>query len=136
MRRRPQMISMIPGLVDTSVFVGIESRGIDLGGLDLELSVSAVVLGELRSGVLRAATVEARAIRLATYEMAASLAPIPVDRRVAESWAGLVAALREAGERLGINDSWIAATALAHGMTVVTQDAGFERVPGLDVLLV
>jgi predicted nucleic acid-binding protein len=127
---------MIPGLVDTSVFVGAESRGIDLGDLDLHLSVSAVVLGELRLGVLNAPTVDARSVRLATYEVAASLAPIPVDRRVAEAWAGLVATLRESGERMEINDSWIAATALAHGMTVVTQDAGFGVVPGLDVLVV
>jgi hypothetical protein len=126
---------MIPGLVDTSVFVGAESRGIDLGDLDLHLSVSAVVLGELRLGVLMASTVEARSVRLATYEVAASLAPIPIDRRVAESWAELVGALRERGERLEINDSWIAATALAHGMTVVTQDADFGVVPGLDLLL-
>jgi hypothetical protein len=127
---------MIPGLADTSVFVAVESRGIELGDLDLDLSVSAVVLGELRLGVLSATTVEARSVRLATYEVAASLAPIPIDRRVAESWAELVAALRERGERLEINDSWIAATALAHGMTVVTQDADFGAVPGLDLLLI
>jgi hypothetical protein len=127
---------MIPGLVDTSVFVGSESRGIDLESVGLDLSVSAVVLGELRLGVLNATTVEARSMRLATYEVAASLAPVPVDRMVAEAWAELVGALRELGERLEINDSWIAATALAHGMTVVTQDADFEVVPGLDVLLV
>lgn len=130
------MTSMISGLVDTSVFVGAESRGIDLGNLELDLSVSAVVLGELRLGVLNATTIEARAIRLATYEVAASLAPIPIDRRVAETWAELVGSLRVRGERLEINDSWIAATALAHGLTVVTQDADFAAVSGLEVVLV
>jgi len=37
-------------------------------------------------------------------------------------------------QMIGTNDLWIAATALAHGMPLVTADlAHFERVPGLDV---
>lgn len=36
-----------------------------------------------------------------------------------------------------VNDSWIAATAIAHGMAVVTQDRGFpETVPDLTVIRV
>jgi predicted nucleic acid-binding protein len=35
---------------------------------------------------------------------------------------------------MGINDSWIAATAMAHGVPVVTQDDGFPDVEGLDVV--
>jgi predicted nucleic acid-binding protein len=33
-----------------------------------------------------------------------------------------------------LNDSWIAATALAHDIPVVTQDGDFAGVPGLTVL--
>jgi tRNA(fMet)-specific endonuclease VapC len=37
-------------------------------------------------------------------------------------------------QMIGANDLWIAATALAHAMPVVTSDTShFERVPGLDV---
>lgn len=44
-------------------------------------------------------------------------------------------ALRKRGELIGTNDLWIAATALAHGMPVVTGNhAEFERVPDLSVL--
>jgi len=42
--------------------------------------------------------------------------------------------LRGAGMRLGINDSWIAATALALGVPEVTQDDSFAGVPGLEVI--
>ena len=35
-----------------------------------------------------------------------------------------------------INDSWIAATALARGMPVVTQDSDYDDVPGLRVVKV
>ena len=33
-----------------------------------------------------------------------------------------------------INDSWIAATAIAHDLPVVTQDADFDDAPGLAVI--
>jgi predicted nucleic acid-binding protein len=43
--------------------------------------------------------------------------------------------LRRRGELIAANDLWIAATALAYRMPVVTRNvAHFERVPGLDVL--
>jgi predicted nucleic acid-binding protein len=53
---------------------------------------------------------------------------------VAARWAALRLALREAGQRMPLNDSWIAATALAHEMPVVSQDDDYDDVPGLDVI--
>jgi predicted nucleic acid-binding protein len=42
--------------------------------------------------------------------------------------------LRDTGRLIGANDLWIAATALAHGMPVVTRNAEhYRRVPGLEV---
>jgi tRNA(fMet)-specific endonuclease VapC len=42
--------------------------------------------------------------------------------------------LQENGRLIGGNDLWIAATALAHRMPVVTRNVGhYRRVPGLDV---
>jgi tRNA(fMet)-specific endonuclease VapC len=42
--------------------------------------------------------------------------------------------LRDNGTLIGANDLWIAATALAYDMPVVTRNAGhFRRVPGLEV---
>ncbi len=35
-----------------------------------------------------------------------------------------------------VNDSWIAATAMAHGLPVVTQDDDYVDVPGLEVIRV
>lgn len=42
--------------------------------------------------------------------------------------------LRELKRRPAVNDSWIAATALAHGLPVVTQDDDYVDVPGLEVI--
>jgi hypothetical protein len=35
---------------------------------------------------------------------------------------------------LATNDGWIAATAIAHGLPLVTQDRDYDGVPGLDVV--
>ena len=59
---------------------------------------------------------------------------MPVDEDVAGAWARLRVTLRDLGLRMGVNDSWIAATALALGVPVVTQDADYVTVPGLDVV--
>ena len=38
------------------------------------------------------------------------------------------------GGRLGENDNWIAATARVWGLRLVSRDAAFDRVPGLNVV--
>ena len=67
---------------------------------------------------------------------ALSLEPVSVTDSVAESWALLRVQLRSSGRSMPINDSWIAATAIALRVPVVTQDADYDDVPGLDVIRV
>lgn len=125
---------MSRGLADTSVFIARESgRRVDTDALPDELAVSVVTIGELRAGVLVAATVETRDRRLRTLTAALGLDPIPIDDAVAAEWARLRVLLRDAGHRMPVNDSWIAATAMAHRVPVVTQDDDFPTVEGLTV---
>ncbi|HXL16428.1 MAG TPA: PIN domain-containing protein [Streptosporangiaceae bacterium] len=128
---------MSRGLADTSVFIADESgRPLVADRLPDELGVSIVTVAELRAGVLAAASAASRARRLATLERALELDPVPLDDAVARAWAELRVSLRDAGQRMGVNDSWIAATALALGISLVTQDAGIPAVAGLDVVVV
>jgi predicted nucleic acid-binding protein len=125
------------GLADTSVFIARESgRPIDVDALPGELAVSVITIGELRAGVLAAATVADRDRRLATLTAALQLDPVPVDQAVAAEWARLRVLLRDSARRMPVNDSWIAATALALGVPVVTQDDDFPDLPDLDVIKV
>lgn len=125
---------MSQGLADTSVFIARESgRSLDAEALPDELAVSIITIGELRAGVLAADTVETRDRRLGTLTAALRLDPMPVDEAVAAQWARLRVLLRDTGQRMPVNDSWIAATAMAHGVPVVTQDDGFPTVEGLTV---
>jgi predicted nucleic acid-binding protein len=124
-------------LADTSVFIARESgRQLRIAALPERLAISVITVGELRAGVLGAADLESRDRRLATLTSALRLAAIPVDEAVAEAWARLRVALQQAGLRMPANDSWIAATAIAFGVPVVTQDDDYRDVPGLAVIQV
>lgn len=125
---------MSRGLADTSVFIAGESgRKVQVDELPEELAVSVITIGELRAGVLVANTVESRDRRLGTLTAALRLDPIPVDETVAAEWARLRVLLRDTGQRMPVNDSWIAATAMALDIPVVTQDADFPDIEGLAV---
>ena len=123
---------MTRGLVDTSVFIARESeRGIDERRIPASLAISVITIAELRAGVLAARTAVARERRLATLEAVRWFDVLPIDDDVAQAWARLRIVLRDASERMGVNDSWIAATAIAHDLPVVTQDDDVDVVPSL-----
>jgi predicted nucleic acid-binding protein len=122
------------GLADTTVFIAHEAgRVLRVDALPEVLGVSVITIGELRAGVLAAGDVDTRDRRLATLTQALALEPVPVDERVADAWARLRIDLRDRGQRMPVNDSWIAATAIALGVPVVTQDDYLE-LPGLAVI--
>ncbi len=126
---------MTDGLADTTVFIAKESgRPVRRDALPDRLAVSVITIGELRAGVLVASDAATRDRRLATLTDALALEPIPIDGPVAEAWATLRVRLRDLGLRMPVNDSWIAATALALRVPVVTQDDDYVEVPGLDVI--
>ena len=125
------------GLADTSVFIARETpRPIDLDALPDRLAVSVITIGELRAGVLAASDTTVRDRRLDTLTAALSFEPIPIDVEVANAWARLRLALRDAGLRMPVNDSWIAATAMALDVPIVTQDHDFATLAGLHVIRV
>jgi predicted nucleic acid-binding protein len=121
-------------LADTSVFVAVEQGRPVSGRPPEQFAVSVVTVGELRLGVLAAEDGTTRAQRLETLSRAEALDPIPIDSRVAHAWAALRLALRDHGARMPLNHSWIAATAIAHRIPVVSQDSDYDVVPGLDVI--
>ena len=123
------------GLADTSVFIARETRRpIDIEAIPDRLAVSVITIGELRAGVLAATDTAIRDRRLDTLTAALSLEPLPIDVEVANAWARLRLALRDADLRMQVNDSWIAATAMALRVPVVTQDDDFPTLADLDVI--
>jgi predicted nucleic acid-binding protein len=51
---------------------------------------------------------------------------LPIDERTASAYAQLAANVLSAGRKPRVHDTWIAATAVANGAEVWTQDADFS----------
>ncbi len=131
------MVTVRRALADTSVFIGIEKNRFDADRFaEYEWGVSVITLGELRLGVLQASGPGATARRLSTYQLAQRFEPLVIDEMVSDAWALLVSRLRSANLRAPINDSWIAATALAHSIPIVTQDSDYSVMPDVEVITI
>jgi len=118
-------------LVDTSVLIG-RAAGLGSAG-DGGWAVSAVAIGELHAGVLLAERSATRAARLRRLTAVLSVALVlDVDRAVAECYGEL----RAASGRSPTNDLWIAATALAHDLTLLTRDERQAALPLIRTTLI
>lgn len=101
-----------------------------------EFVVDPVILGEIRFGILLLPRGKRRQ-RLERWfdEGVTRIQCLPWDATVGLRWAKLLAELRAAGRSMPVKDSFIAATALAHGLTVATRnrrDFGAAKVPVVD----
>ena len=130
-------MALSQGLADTSLFIARETARPILEDLvPDELAVSVITIGELRAGVLVANDTATRHRRLSTLTTALKFEPVPIDEQVAATWAGFRVILRDRGLKMGVNDSWIAATAMTLGVAIVTQDHDFPSIDELKVISV
>ena len=95
-------------------------------------SISVITYGELVYGARKSQRVEKN---LATVHHLAELFPLlPVTRSIMETFANLEAPLEKGGTRLDDMDLLIAATALVHNLTLVTNnERHFQRIEGLAI---
>lgn len=127
-------------LIDTSILIAHERGKLDItshliGREEDEFFVSVVTASELLHGVHRAKDASIRARRSAFVEALLERFPLlGVELSTARTHARLWADLAAAGTPVGPNDLWLAATAVTHGLTLVTANVReFRRVPGVNV---
>jgi predicted nucleic acid-binding protein len=96
-----------------------------------EILISVVTAAELLHGVHRAAPARAGARTAYVEGLLERVPAVPVDLRIARTYARLSATLESTGQRIKMNDLWIAATALAHNFRLMALDHDFDRVPEL-----
>ncbi|HEX7280380.1 MAG TPA: PIN domain-containing protein [Solirubrobacterales bacterium] len=125
------------GLLDTSVLIAAEEgRSLRAEDLPKSVAISIITVAELRAGILSAPDLESRDRRLYTLERISGTTILSVDHKVAQIWAGMRAYLAASGESVSGNDLWIAATAAAAAMPVITQDRDFYALSGVNGLAV
>jgi predicted nucleic acid-binding protein len=123
-------------LLDTSAYSALRRGDTSILAImqDAEIvGIPAVVLGELYSG-FRQGTMWAKNYELLTKLLSkASVRMLPVTEATAMHYAEIDVYLRKNGKPIPRNDVWIAASAIEHGMQVLTLDAHFREVPLLVV---
>jgi predicted nucleic acid-binding protein len=125
------------GLLDTSVLIAIErGRPLRTEAMPETIAISVVTKAELRVGIFAAEDLETRDRRLMTFELANRIVSLPVDEAVSRAWAQMRAYVQASGRKVGVNDMWIAATAAANGIPVLTQDGDFDALNGVAGLTV
>ncbi len=125
-------------LLDSNVLIDLERGRIELEPHialreDEEFFLSVITASELLHGVFHAQKPEQKNRRSAFVEAVLDRFPIlDIDLSVARIHAQLWAQMESEGNMIGLHGSWIAATALAHGLTLVTANLDeFNRIPGL-----
>jgi tRNA(fMet)-specific endonuclease VapC len=127
-------------VIDTSVLVGMERRGLepeDFGRFapPQSTALASITASELLVGVHRSTSPRRQSTRAVFVERVLAAIPfLPFDLRTARVHARISADLLATGRSIGAHDLIIAATALAHGYDVLTDNPrDFDRIPGLVV---
>jgi predicted nucleic acid-binding protein len=127
-------------LLDTNVVSETRKRRPHQGVLDFlaaaetgQLFVSVLTVGELHKGAEAKRAEDAAAAErlrdwLATIETTFTRRVLPVDAAVARRWGEL-----SARRSLPVVDTLIAATALVHGLTLVTRNVRDVRATGAEI---
>jgi tRNA(fMet)-specific endonuclease VapC len=128
---------LLRGLLDTSVVISLGSIT-DVGSLPGRCFISTVTLAELTVGPLVARTDGDRVARQRVLQQAeADFDALPFDDRAARAFGHIAAELRTAGRKPSARayDALIAATAVAHGLPVVTRNpADFSGISSVAVI--
>lgn len=100
-----------------------------------DIAVDPVILGEIRFGILLLAKGKRRA-RLDRWfqEGVSRIHCLPWEAATGMRWAELLAELRAHGRSMPIKDSLIAATALVHGLAVVTRNRRDFEKAGVEII--
>lgn len=93
------------------------------------IAISVVTEGELIFGIARRP--DGKRLRSLVDDFLARMLVLPWDSLAAREYGHLRARLETRGIPMGNLDMMLAAYALAHSMTLVTNDKAFKRIPGL-----
>jgi tRNA(fMet)-specific endonuclease VapC len=92
-----------------------------------EIFINPIALGELRAGSGRGRQRKRNEGYLQRFISSSSVTAVSVDAETSERYAFILNALWEAGTPAPTNDIWIAASAMQHGLALLTTDSHFLK---------
>ena len=93
------------------------------------IALTPIVLGELAAGFRAGARRKKNDSELRRFLDSPRVDVVVVDAETAERYAVILHHLRQAGTPIPTNDIWIAASAMQHGLRVLTTDLHYDRIP-------
>ncbi|MFA6174202.1 MAG: type II toxin-antitoxin system VapC family toxin [Kiritimatiellales bacterium] len=97
--------------------------------------VPVTVLGELLFGFVLGTREAENRHRLDQFLSQRSVEVLPVSPPVAGHYASVMASLRRNGTPLPTNDVWIAASACAEKVPLISRDSHFKQIKGLQLII-
>lgn len=121
-------------LIDTNTIIKLMAHDSTLRwrmGHDFRCFLSFITVGELYAGAHQSTR---KSFNFGEIRRLCNEVPILIwDLDIADTYGRIHASLRRKGKPIPENDIWIAATALRHGMTLITLDKHFEVIEGLPI---
>lgn len=93
-----------------------------------EIYLNPVILGELLAGFMRGEHRKKNETELRKFLSSPRVKVLDVDEATAERYAVILNSLWSAGTPIPTNDIWIAASAMQHGLHILTTDAHYRRI--------
>lgn len=119
-------------LLDTSAYSNLmrgNRRVADLLDEADEVFFSAIVIGELLTGFKRGGKEQDNKSVLKDFLSITNVSLLCIDDTTAERYSIILDYLKKAGNPIPANDVWIAASAMQHGLTLLTSDQHFLLLP-------
>ena len=93
-----------------------------------EIFFNSIVLGELRAGFIKGRRQRKNNDELNAFLASPRVKLLDVTEETAERYAVILNSLWQAGTPIPTNDIWIAASAMEHGLELVTTDEHYQKV--------